>query len=376
MTAQSKTTIKSYFQTGDKPTEAQFIDLIDSYQDANASAANFQSIIIAPISAAAQTINGNIPTLQILGTAAATSNQAIVRYQNTASSNSEIDLCKTRGTSIGVNTAVQAGDSLGSFAGCGADGTNIVKSGDLIFIVDAGVTTGIVPGRAILRTANSAGTLINGLLIDSIQNVWTANGTIGPSSSAQHILPAVAGDTIVLVSASQQLNNKTIDNSTIGSVTPRSGAFTTVSAQAVAILGASNGATVLTQAVNNTGNDVTISRTMWRVAVIDATTTALATIPTTSNTTSTIEARVGARRTGGSSGSTGDGAAYHLEATYKNVNGILTLINSITVLHSAESNNAWDCTFAVSADTINLNITGAANNNTTWWGIVDYFGVN
>ena len=35
MTAQSKTVIKSYFQTGDKPTQAQFEDLIDSYQDAS-----------------------------------------------------------------------------------------------------------------------------------------------------------------------------------------------------------------------------------------------------------------------------------------------------------------------------------------------------
>jgi hypothetical protein len=36
MTAQNKTTVKSYFQTDDVPTEAQFVDLIDSYQDADA----------------------------------------------------------------------------------------------------------------------------------------------------------------------------------------------------------------------------------------------------------------------------------------------------------------------------------------------------
>lgn len=33
MTAQSKSVIKSYFETGDKPTQAQFGDLVDSYQD-------------------------------------------------------------------------------------------------------------------------------------------------------------------------------------------------------------------------------------------------------------------------------------------------------------------------------------------------------
>lgn len=36
MTAQNKATIKSYFEQGDKPSQAQFADLIDSYQDANA----------------------------------------------------------------------------------------------------------------------------------------------------------------------------------------------------------------------------------------------------------------------------------------------------------------------------------------------------
>lgn len=35
MTAQNKTTIKTYFESGDKPNESQFVDLIDSYQDAN-----------------------------------------------------------------------------------------------------------------------------------------------------------------------------------------------------------------------------------------------------------------------------------------------------------------------------------------------------
>lgn len=36
MPALSKTAIKAYFETGDTPTEAQFIDLIDSYQDVSA----------------------------------------------------------------------------------------------------------------------------------------------------------------------------------------------------------------------------------------------------------------------------------------------------------------------------------------------------
>lgn len=58
MTAQSKTVIKSYFQTGDYPTESQFIDLIDSYQDINTLSnyyvdggitANVYSITTSPV---------------------------------------------------------------------------------------------------------------------------------------------------------------------------------------------------------------------------------------------------------------------------------------------------------------------------------------
>jgi hypothetical protein len=37
MAAQNKTTVKGYFETGDVPTEAQFIELIDSYQDYRAA---------------------------------------------------------------------------------------------------------------------------------------------------------------------------------------------------------------------------------------------------------------------------------------------------------------------------------------------------
>lgn len=37
MTISSKTTIKTYFQTGDKPSQSQFVDMIDSYAQAPAS---------------------------------------------------------------------------------------------------------------------------------------------------------------------------------------------------------------------------------------------------------------------------------------------------------------------------------------------------
>lgn len=64
MTAQGKATIKAYFETGDKPTQAQFADLVDSYQDANstllqiASASNGMLVKIGDGIVAARTITG------------------------------------------------------------------------------------------------------------------------------------------------------------------------------------------------------------------------------------------------------------------------------------------------------------------------------
>lgn len=55
MTAQNKATIKGYFETGDKPTQAQFIDLIDSYQDAGSVSAGSTGVVVASA--------GNLQTL-------------------------------------------------------------------------------------------------------------------------------------------------------------------------------------------------------------------------------------------------------------------------------------------------------------------------
>ena len=48
MTALPKSTIKSYFQTGDRPTQAQFTDLIDSYADVSAAGSVFSVALTMP----------------------------------------------------------------------------------------------------------------------------------------------------------------------------------------------------------------------------------------------------------------------------------------------------------------------------------------
>lgn len=99
----------------------------------------------------------------------------------------------------------------------------------------------------------------------------------------------------------------------------------------------------------------------------DATVTTLATLPLTDNRTIQIVADVVARRTGGSAGTAGDGASYRLIGTFRRVSaGSATLIGSVTAVHTAESQGAWDCTLTASGNDVLLRITGATNNNMTW----------
>lgn len=109
------------------------------------------------------------------------------------------------------------------------------------------------------------------------------------------------------------------------------------------------------------------------VQTTDATVTVLDTIPMGVLTApiNVIESVVTGARTGGSSGTAGDSAGYKIIATYKNVAGTVTLVGSIVVVMSSEDQAAWNCTFAVNGQNIELRVTGAANNNVTWTAFTD-----
>jgi hypothetical protein len=97
----------------------------------------------------------------------------------------------------------------------------------------------------------------------------------------------------------------------------------------------------------------------------DATTTALQRIVIPEDRTVYVDARVVARRTGGSSGSAGDSAWYRKQAGFKNIGGTVSLIASI-VTDQGEDQAGWDCGFSVSGNRAVLVGTGAADNNITW----------
>lgn len=101
------------------------------------------------------------------------------------------------------------------------------------------------------------------------------------------------------------------------------------------------------------------------VATTDATPTTLATVPVATNTTAVITATVVARRTGGVSGTTGDGAGYSLWIVAKNIAGTVTIIAQGKTF-SGEDQPAWDAGGVASSTNIVVQVTGAAANNISW----------
>ncbi|TVM02753.1 MAG: hypothetical protein CV087_08800 [Candidatus Brocadia sp. WS118] len=106
----------------------------------------------------------------------------------------------------------------------------------------------------------------------------------------------------------------------------------------------------------------------------DATVTPLQRIEVKTDTSIYIEARVIARRTGGSAGAAGDSAFYVIQAGFKNISGTVSLIAS-TILNGGEDQASWDLGFAIDGTQAVLVGTGAVNNNISWQSAVSYYEV-
>lgn len=79
-------------------------------------------------------------------------------------------------------------------------------------------------------------------------------------------------------------------------------------------------------------------------------------------------------------------ASYELAATFKNDGGTLSLVGSVTAVHTGESTSAWAATLdAASEDTygtgtntsnIRVRVTGASSTNISWMVALDVFEAN
>jgi hypothetical protein len=71
-----------------------------------------------------------------------------------------------RGT-VAAPLAVEEGDVLMEFGGIGWDGANAMGGGELMWVVDDAVSTGIIPSKAELYVTNKSGVTTKGMMIDS-----------------------------------------------------------------------------------------------------------------------------------------------------------------------------------------------------------------
>lgn len=92
-------------------------------------------------------------------------------WSNTATFGSSFYFDRSRGTTYDSHTAVQSGDRIGTHFFRGSDGTSFSSAVEITAEVDGTVSSGIVPGRLILSTENTAGTLTERMRIDSAGQV-------------------------------------------------------------------------------------------------------------------------------------------------------------------------------------------------------------
>lgn len=84
-------------------------------------------------------------------------NTSIFVQNNSGTHTSPLGLTRIRGT-FETPTTVLNGDDLGQIVGAGHDGTTFVLSSSINIVVDGAVSTGIIPSRIDISTADAAGT--------------------------------------------------------------------------------------------------------------------------------------------------------------------------------------------------------------------------
>lgn len=272
---------------------------------------------------------------------------------NPSGQGASLIMAKSKG-SYGTPSAVSTGNFIGSLQFAGYDGADYELAAALVCFVDGTSGSNDMPGRLVFYTTPDGSTALSEAVRISNDQSARFSGSI-----------FVGGTSAPAASTLQEWSSTTKG---------LKGPNMTV-AQRDAISSPATGLRVYTTDANN--NDF-YDGTAWRqvdssdgnqyatVSTTDATVTTLATITCAASTTTQIEARVSARRTGGSSGTAEDGAAYVRRAAIKNVGGTATLIGAVGTDFTAEDQAAWDATIDVTGATARVRVTGAANNNIDW----------
>lgn len=142
----------------------------------------------------------NVPQFQVAGTTKDTSGMLTSIFSADATG-SRIFFAKSRNATVGSQTVVNSGDSLGELSFGGSDGTQIAEAARIVAEVDGTPGAGDMPGRIVFSTtADGASTVTERLRISSTGLLTS------PQTYAQLVTASVR---TVLVDSSGQIGNNT-----------------------------------------------------------------------------------------------------------------------------------------------------------------------
>ena len=124
--------------------------------------------------------------IQLEGTSAITSSMSLIRNSNDVNDGGII-VGKTRGTSVGSNTAVQAGDDLGNISFVGADGTTMQFGADIKAEVESGVGDDDMPAALVFSTNGGTTSTTERMRIDS-------SGHVGINDTSPSVTLDITGE--------------------------------------------------------------------------------------------------------------------------------------------------------------------------------------
>jgi hypothetical protein len=133
------------------------------------------SLVVSPQSSSLVATAGSLaPLTQLNSTGANGSSILLSRWIANAAAVPRITGGKSRGATVGAHTAVLNNDDLFSVVAEGSDGTAFQRAVEFLFEVDAAVSSGIVPGRVSILTADTSGALTEAIRFNSAQRTTIA----------------------------------------------------------------------------------------------------------------------------------------------------------------------------------------------------------
>lgn len=146
-------------------------------------------------STVAQTFNGSASNrFNIIGGATNTVTAALGAYVSNATGGA-MGFSKSRSDTVGTQTVVVSGDTLGTFYAEGSDGTAFIPAAKISFAVDGTPGTNDMPGRIVLSTtADGAAAVTERMRLDNKGNVIVNTAAIATSATDGFLyIPTVAG---------------------------------------------------------------------------------------------------------------------------------------------------------------------------------------